>query len=203
MLTIIFKPYLRPFKNLGFSSPIFSNMKYHVFALLALSVFFLAACQNNPSSSNNSSSSATPVANDAKTLNEQILTVLVEGKRHSRPFDSLFVQYINLGRAMGSAFSILGADNKEKVTKMRMGMKEFTEPYELINIYAIQLDSLSTRLTSSRATLEEVQKEFSTVRNQMQEEKEKLSKAPNNLEQYRTEFEAIFTEANRKAAGGQ
>ncbi|MDO8368171.1 MAG: hypothetical protein Q7T20_15315 [Saprospiraceae bacterium] len=178
-------------------------MKYPVLALFALSVLFLAACQNNPGSPDNSSSADVPVANNAKALNAQILTVLVEGKGHSRPFDSLFVQHINLGRAMGSAFSILGTEHIEKVTKMRMGMKEFTEPYELINVYAIQLDSLSTRLNSGRATLEEAQKEFSTVRKQMQEEKEKLSKAPNNLEQYRTEFEAIFTEANRKAAGGQ
>jgi len=176
-------------------------MKYPVFALIALSVLFLAACQNNPSSSDNSSSSDVPAANDAKTLNGQILTVLVEGKGHSRPYDSLFVQHINLGRAMGSAFSILGEEHKAQVTKMRMGMKEFTEPYELINAYAVQLDSLSSRLGSGRATLEEAQKEFTTLRKQMQEEKEKLSKAPNNLEKYRTEFEAIFTEANKKAAG--
>lgn len=171
-------------------------MKYPTFSLLSFCLFLLAACQQN--SPGSSSDAGVPASSDPATLNQQILEEMIEGRKLSRQFDSTFVQYRDLSKFIGENYNNLGPDEQEQVSNIRKTMKLFTEPYVMVDVYATQLDTLSGRLHSGLASLEEAQKEFTNVRKQMRSEMEKLSNAPvSDLPKYKAEIEKIVAGANQ------
>lgn len=179
-------------------------MKYSVFALLSLSLLWVISCQNNSSSTTEGSgNSEVPAAADIPKLNEQILTELFEGRSLARKYDSTFQQHMVLVKSMKSSWSLLNESNQARVRKIHEDIMNFTSPYEEIQLYTTQLDSLSAQLTSGRVQLPEAQKEFEKLRAQLKTSKTNLPSAQVNLEKNKAEFDAIFTEANKKAAGAQ
>lgn len=178
-------------------------MKYSVLALFSLSLLWAISCQNNSSPSTEGTDTADAPAADAPKLNEQILTELFEGRSLARKYDSTFQQQMVLVKSMKSSWSLLNEANQGRVRKIHEDIMKFTNPYEEIQLYTTQLDSLSAQLTSGRIQIPEAQKEFVKIRAQLKTSKTNLPLAPVDLEKNKAAFDAIFTEANKKASGAQ
>ncbi|MFN0215953.1 MAG: hypothetical protein ACKVT2_16965 [Saprospiraceae bacterium] len=172
-------------------------MKYPVFALFALCLFLMAACQGG------GADSSTAAASDPNTLNAQILAEVLASKALLSKFDSTFQETNLFVRKIKQNYSGLGDEKKAQVMKIHEGIRVFTDPYEEIDRGIAQLESLSEKLGTGTAKVEAAQKEFETLQKQMHTAGEQLTAAKVDFAGLQAEFERIFAEANQQAAGKQ
>ncbi|MBK6996203.1 MAG: hypothetical protein IPH31_15225 [Lewinellaceae bacterium] len=172
-------------------------MKYPVFALFALSLFLIAACQGNEAGNSNAAGA------DPNNLNAQILAEVLASKALLTKFDSTFQETQLFVIKMKQNISGLGDEKRAQVMKIHEGIRVFTDPYEYIGINIGQLETLSEKLGTGTVKVEDAQKEFETLQKQMQTYGEQLTSAKVDFAGLKAEFEQIFTEANQQAAGKQ
>lgn len=170
-------------------------MKFPIFTLFVLSLFFMASCQNN--------SSKPAPAPDAATLDQQIALEVDAGIQVIQKFDSTYRDVKIFISEMKSAFGGMDEAGRAKIQKINEEVSKFGDPFVNHNTYTNQLATVSEKLNANTITLAEAQKEYDRLRVILKENAEKLASAKVDLKTWRSDFETLFAEANRKAAGGQ
>lgn len=185
-------------------------MKYSVFALLALSLFLFADCQNTPAGSGDTATGSAPSslsvdppppAPDLKSLNAQVMTDLIGGRTLLRKYDSTFQQASGLIREMKHTYRIVPDPEKESISKIHESLFPFLDAYIKQRAATDQLDSLTAHIMNNSVKLEDAQKEYISARATMITEGQKLTAAKVDLESCKSQFETIFAKANKAAEG--
>jgi len=172
-------------------------MKYPVFALFALCVFLMAACQGGGGAD---TSNATPTITDPNQLNEEIMIEIIAAKAMTNKYDSTFQKTMLFVRKMKQSVSGLGEEKKKQVMKVHEGIRVFTDPYEILLNGTVQLEALSVKLSAGSANVVDVQKEFEPLKKDMELATKQLAAAQVDFAALEAKFERIFTEANQQAA---
>jgi hypothetical protein len=205
-----------------FSNPIFSNiMKYLVFALFALCLFSQSACKNNTNNQNTAGvtldslgnpvnagtgtvGSASAPSADVAAMIKSIQTDFFAGRAVSHKYDSTYTKYMDLAVGMKNAAHGLTGANLDQVKKLFENTMKFTLVYEEHRKQTGRLDSLAMQLTEGKISRENAQKVYDQAKVAIQAAAEKLpspEEGAQSAKALKAEFEAIFSSANKKAAG--
>lgn len=170
-------------------------MKYPVLASFAFGLSLLAfSCQNSPASSSDASStdisagiaqtssSVTP-ASDPNKLSEQILTDMLAGKAMARKVAPTYEESFNVIKSMKLTGAPLGESERAKIMPFVQDASKFRSTLEAYQTCTDKLDSLSTWISTKKISIEDAQKEYLAVRDQMKEAEGKL---PDELDQYQS-----------------
>jgi hypothetical protein len=96
-----------------------------------------------------------------------------------------------------------GASVRKPLKDLQVKISKFTKPYEEHNVQIVQLDSLSAKLYTKRISFGEAKKAHDALRKRRAEVSVQLTAAQADTTAWRSEFEAIFQQANQNAAGGK
>ncbi len=179
-------------------------MKYPIFALLALSLFSLASCQNNPSTVASDSASNNAADNTADAapsiqmsaepskLNEQVLTDFLAAKALTRQYTPAYDESMEAQKAFRKVLGSLGESEKVKILPLIREAMRIRISYDELQVSADNLDSLSTRIGAKTLTIEDAQKEYAVLRQQMYTAAGNLPKAQEALQAAKSEFERAY-----------
>ena len=191
-------------------------MKHTLITITIMLLF--ATCKNNPTVPSTTETSTLvdttsasgiaaipkPLSSEASALKLQILTDFYAGRAVSHKYDSIYTQYMGLARNIKGSFDGAGSANTERLKKVMESLMAFTNAYEMHRQSTGSLDALATQLTEGKITLTEAQKVYENAKASMLAEAEKLPSqqtCQQSLRALNTEFEGIFSGANKKAAG--
>ncbi len=180
-------------------------MKYPVFALLALCLFSLASCQNNPSGSGSASSlevsptniSTVAPAADPKTLSEQMMTDFLEAKKESRKFAPANADNFQMIKNMKMSWSSQGDAEKAHIEKLVREAMMFFEVYQKHEQCIENLDSLSAQVMRGTVKLEDAQKQYVDLREQLKEAGGRLQAGEEKMKAVKNEWERDFPELSK------
>lgn len=170
-------------------------MKYPVFALFALCLFLLAACQGGDAGASATASS------DPNNLSAQIQAEILASKALLSKYDSTYNVVLPFVTKMKQNFAGLGDEKKAQVKKIHEGIRVFLDPYAVSTYNIGQLEELSKKIDTGTVKVEDAQKEFETIKMQLKTNGEKLVAAKVDFAGLMAEYEGMFKEANQQAAG--
>jgi hypothetical protein len=178
-----------------------SNIMKHIsFAFLAV-FLILAACKNNPT---NTTASTGSLPSDAAALSQKIQEDFYASRAVSHPYDTIYDAHMKLGLEMKQTSSSLGGDTRQQVGTLFQESMKFTQVYYDYRTYTEKLDSLSIYLTNGKMTVEQAQQEYLATKKLVEETAAKfipVQDAAQGLSKVRGDFEKLFSNANKKAAG--
>ena len=183
-------------------------MKYPVFALLALCLFSLSNCKNSSSNgadvntgvntSTESVVSTEAPASDPTALNQQILLDLVAGRTLSKTYAPANEETFELIKSMKMSMASQSEADRAKIATLVSGAMGFYQTYQAHRGYTDQLDSLTVYLKRGTVSLENIQKDYLSTRDQMKEAGSKLKGEQENMKAAKSEWERQFPGLGQK-----
>jgi hypothetical protein len=193
-------------------------MKYSVIALFALSLFSLASCQNTASNSSTQSEaesqsggesesalelSPTNVLTEAPAaepnkLSEQILTDFLEAKKASTKYAPANDENFQMIKTMKVSWGSQGDAEKARIEKLVKEAMMFYEVYQKHEQCIAALDSLSSKVMAGSIVLEDAQKEYVRLREQLKSSGGRLQSGEAKMKAVKSEWEREFPDLSKK-----
>jgi hypothetical protein len=141
-------------------------------------------------------------SNDTE-LNDLLIADLLEWKAQARALAPHYQAASAIMGEMSIAGRYGGASVRKPLRDLQGKISKFTNPYEDYNVQIVQLDSLSAKLYTKRISFGEAKKAHDALRKRWAEVSGQLTAAQADTTAWRSEFDAIFQQANQNAAGGK
>lgn len=175
-------------------------MRYSVFALLALSLFLLANCQNNNNAtasgdSNTPDNISIPVITPADrpdSLSVQILTDFLAAQKITQQYTPAYTESFEFVKSMKMKWGEQNDVGKAHIQNLVKDAVQFQFAYDAHMRHASSLDSLSGKIATGAIALEDAQKAYLNIRTKLLTEEARLPLTQAKLEEVRKTFNQDF-----------
>jgi len=173
-------------------------MKYPVFALFALSLFFFSNCQNNNSTASGDSGSpaieipAITPADNPDSLSVQIVTDFLAAQKVSQQYTPAYTESFEFVKGMKMKWADQNDVGKAHIQNLVKDAVQFQFAYDAHKLHISQLDSLGGKISTRSIALEDAQKEYLNIRTKLLTEEARLPSTQAKLEGVRKIFNQDF-----------
>lgn len=173
-------------------------MRYPVFALLALLLFFFANCQNStPSASGDSNTpdiaipAITP-ADNPDSLAVQIMNDFLAAQKVINQYTPAYTESFDLIKGMKMKWAAQNDVGKGHIQNLVKDAVQFQFAYDAHLRHTSQLDSLNNKISTRSIEIEDARKAYLNIRTKLLTEEARLPSTQAKLEEVRKTFNQDF-----------